>query len=292
MYITFMSDPAACFQIAQTYLDEGPDMYTKTRLRVHVTMNYRIVDRFIILIRLHSLATKLALPGLMDMAYEVIIEGERLITPSFCIAIASVVFSPDAGFDGLLKDWCLKHVGYHFIALKDIKEWNDNLKVLEPGLDEQWSKLMGANSAILAAIEEEADEKTLEKAISSMLAEGQGNAISVIEREEMTVEEFIRKVKEDERGESDDDWEDVEELLGEEDQSSRDKKAREMLGLTPAKDKGPAPKEISMSKSRSIVTSETAKARTVMGLDASIGKAAGRKQLNANRTSKLFKLLS
>ncbi len=296
MQLTFMSDPAVCFQIVQTYLDEGPDMYTKTRLRVYVTMNYRIADRFVVLVRLHSLAKKLALPSLMDMTYEAIVEGERLVTPSFCITIASVVFSKNAGFDKLLKDWCLKHIGYHFLALKNIREWCDALKVLEYELKEQWSKLLEANTAVLAAIEEQASEKAVERIISGMSTESQGNAISAIEREETTVEEFIKRVKEEEGRRSDDDWEELE-FISEEDQTLTDTKAREMLGMTtPTKSKRPekkeTPKEFPITRSISVGSPETAKARAVMGLDGSIGRVSGRKHIKPNRTSKLLKLLN
>lgn len=297
MQITFMSDPAACFQIARNYLDQGPDIYNRTRLRMFVTINYQVVDRFIILVRLHLLAKKMALPGLMDMAYDAIVHGERLITPPFCITIASVVFAKNAGFDKLLKVWCLDLVRYHLIALKNIKEWYDALEVLEPELSEQWTDLLEANSEVLAFINEEAKErssekKALEKAVSGMSTEGQGNAIPTIEKQELTVEDLINEIKDEERRPSEDEWENVEQLIRE-GQTLANTKARELLGIDPFKSTEPEDKVEATSDAKAMVPPEMAKARSVMGLDGNYGRVTwSGHTLRANRASKLFKLLN
>lgn len=297
MQITFMSDPAACFQIARNYLDEGPDIYNMTRLRLFVTMNYRVVDRFIILVRLHLLAKKMALPGLMDMAYDAMVEGERLIIPPSCITIASVVFSKNAGFDKLLKDWCVNLVRCHLIALKNIEEWYDALETLEPELSEQWTMLLDINSAILAFIDEEASKRSVgkeapRKAVSGMSTEGHGNAITTVEKQDLTVEELIKKVREEERRPSEDGWENVEQLIRE-DQTLADTKARELLGIDPFRNMEPEGKGEPTTEAKAMVPPEMAKARSVMGLDGNYGRVTwSGHTLRANRASKLFKLLN
>ncbi len=293
MQLTFMSDPAACFQIAQYYLDEGPDIYTKTRLRVYVTMNYRIVDRFIILLRLHLLAKKLALPGLMAMAYDSIIEGERLTTPSSCITIASVVFWKNAGFDKLLKCWCMKHVGHHFVALKDTKEWDDALKVLEPELSVQWTKMLEANATILAALNEEASKQSLDKqALPKVSIDSLRNDISTAERDEMTVEDFIELVKDEERRSSEEEWEDLKGLF-EKGQPLANTKTKETLGTRHSTGMDLRGKVFPTSEAMAMVPPETAKARAVLGLDDSIVMTTGRIQApKAKRRSRLFNLFN
>ena len=295
MQITFMSDPAACFQIVQSYLDEGPDVYTNTKLRVFVTVHYRITDRFVVLVRLHSLAKKLALPGLMYMAYDVILQIERMVIPSSCITIASIVFSKSAEFDRMLKDWIWKHIGYHFLALKNIKEWDNILKSHESELNGLWSKTVEAHSAVVAAIQEEKDDKALVKVISGLSTESQGNAISAIEDQEMTFEQFIDKMSKDGAHQpKDDDWDHVDDFINKEDPVTNDAKAREVLGMSPAEGTTPEKKVIGLSRSQSM-PSDTAKARAVMGMDESFGRADGRKlikpdRVKPDRSSKLFSI--
>lgn len=297
MQITFLSDPAACFQIARNYLNEGPDMYNMARLRLFVTVNYRVVDRFIILVRLHLLAKKLALPGLMDMAYDTMVEGERLITPTSCITIASVVFSKNAGFTKLLKDWCVNLVRHHLMALKNIEEWYDALEILEPELSEQWNMLLDINSAILAFLDEEASkrsngEEAPEEAVSDMSNEGHENAVTIIEKQDLTVEELIKQVREEEPRSSEDGWENVEQLV-KEDQTLSHSKAREVLGIDAFRSMEPEGKTEPATGSKAIVTRETAKARSLMGLDGNYGRVTwSGHTLRSNRASKLFKFLN
>ena len=295
MQITFISDPAGCFEIVQSYLDEGPDAFSKTRLRVFVTMNYRIVDRFVLLVRLHLLAKKLALPVLMDMAYDVILQTERLMTPSFCITLARVVFSKNVRFDNVLKDWVLKHIGYHFLALKDIEVWKDILKGHESELNGRWSKLVEANLAVLAAIEQEEVDKELLKLISDFPTEAQRTALSTIEGLEVSVEEFIRNLREEDARQPRVNRQDGVDDSIDEDQATKDTKAREMLGMSPTACKKPGKKEIGLGRSQSM-PSNTAKARAVMGIDGSFGRVDSRKlakpdRFKPDRSSKLFSLL-
>ena len=293
MQITFMSDPAACFQIVKSYLDEGPDMFTNTRLRVLITVNYRIADRFVILVRLHLLAKKLALPGLMYMAYDAILQIERLVTPSSCVTIASIIFSKSAGFDKMLKDWIVKHIGYHYLALKEIQEWDNILKGHESDLNGQWSQIVEAHSAVLAAAKEEKDGKALVKVISGLPTESQGNAISAVEEQELAFEKYVDEIREDGmRQQEDGDWEEVDDVNDEDDLVTDDTKARKTLGMSLAESTKPEKKEIKLSRSQSMPC-PTAKARAVMGMDCSSGRAGGSQlikpdHVKPDRSSKLF----
>lgn len=213
MIITFLHDPAVCFEIVKNYLNEGPDRYTRTRLRVYLLVRYKVIDRFLIHGRLYLLAKKLSLPGLMEIAYECLEEAERLMTPSHCVTMTSLIFGIKFGFDKRMKDWCMKHVGIHFAVLHMTTEWNELVPNLDPDFRKKWAKLVLANVAILTAIEEEADDKALEEMIHQMEQAHQGSVVSAIEgsTNEMSFEEVISQVLSETKDEPfDEDWEDME----------------------------------------------------------------------------------
>ena len=163
--VTFMSDPAACFEIIQQYLTEGPESYTKTRLRVFVTIRYKIMDRLLVLIRLHALTHKLALPALESMAFDSIVELDRYVKPEHCITLASLVFTAKAGFQPSIKSWCLGHVAKSFHILRDNTEWRDLLWLLDVELFMQWEHWMTLNPTISPSPNSSADGRTVEEVI-------------------------------------------------------------------------------------------------------------------------------
>lgn len=213
MIFTFLNDPAVCFEIVKHYLNEGPDCYTRTRLRVYLLVRFKVVDRFLIHGRLYLLANKLALPGLMVIAYECLEEAERLMSPAHCVTMTSLVFGVNSGFDKLIKDWCMKHVGIHFAVLHITKEWNELVPYLDSDFRATWARLVHANVAILTAIEEEADDKALEEMINQMEQSHRGGVVSAIEdpANEMSFEEVINQVRSETKDHHcDEEWEDIE----------------------------------------------------------------------------------
>lgn len=158
-----MSDPAVCFEIIQQYLTEGSEVYNKTRLRVFVTIRYKIVERLLVLIRLHALAHKLALPDLEGLAFDTIVELDRYIKPEYCITLASLVFTSKAGFQPSIKSWCLGHVAKSFHFLRENKDWNDILWLLDVELFMQWERWMSLNPAILPSNNSSADGRMVEE---------------------------------------------------------------------------------------------------------------------------------
>ena len=289
--ITFMIDPAACFHVVHCYLIEGPDKYSKIRLRVHISMSYRIANRFVVLVRLHLLATKLDLPGLADMAYESIIETDRFVDPLCCITVAKFIFAKNAGYDQLLKDWCYKQIGYHFAVLRRILEWIDAMASLDQELSDHWTKLVETDSAIAMALDEEASETSFERAISRMSSDDQERAVSVFEAEDLTFEDFINKIREEEDPTFEDEWEDVEELVGEDDVSIIDTRSRRSLG-SPHLERDVFSKiEVPATPPNTLILPGTAKARQVMGLDGNNGSVVRWRELEAKRASRIFHLL-
>lgn len=265
MLLTFGNESPACFQILKYYLDEGPDRYTKTRLRVHITLHYQIIDRFLILARLYLLAKKLALEGLMNMAYETIVDGERSITPASCFAMASLIFTPDAGFDKLLKDWCLKHVSNHFFALYEMDDWwTEVVHQLQPDLGRHWAKLVAANGCLMSAFEDKVDHAWLERIIHDMAKGGHEGIISVIEEYSYArdVQQVLEEVWDERKDASDEEWEDVEQVPGKPRSPKKTAPAITNIGINMIKRKG-------SSKTLSVfVNADSAKARSVMGMDA------------------------
>lgn len=213
MILTFLNDPAVCFEIVKNYLDEGPDCYTRTRLRVYLLVRYKVVDRFLIHGRLYLLANKLALPGLMVIAHECLEEAERLMSPAHCVTMTSLVFGVNSGFDKLIKDWCMKHVGIHFAVLYITKEWNELVPYLDSEFRATWAKLVQANVAILTAIEEEADDKALEEMLNQMEQSHRASVVSAIENpaNDTSFEEVISQVLSETKDQlCDEEWEDIE----------------------------------------------------------------------------------
>lgn len=166
MRLTFVIDPAICIDIAYKYLEEGPDVFKQTMLRVQLTMRYKLVDRSIILVRLHSLAKKLALPGLMDMAFGVLCEGNSQIKASDCVTLSSLIFAKAANFDRKLKDWCIDHVTRYLPELERAQLWQDVLWRADVELAHRWAQLLDTKGSRLDTVDEGAENAEMKTLIA------------------------------------------------------------------------------------------------------------------------------
>ncbi|KAI4174982.1 MAG: hypothetical protein LQ343_002009 [Gyalolechia ehrenbergii] len=161
MRLTFVVDPAVCLEIAYKYLEEGPDIFQQTILRVQLTMRYKLVDRLIILVRLHSLAKKLALPGLMDMAFGVLSEGGPQIRAPECITLSSLIFAKTANFDRKLKEWCIDHVTRYLPQLEHSQLWQKVLWKADLELAHRWKQLLDTKGSRLGTVDEGAEDSEM-----------------------------------------------------------------------------------------------------------------------------------
>ncbi|KAL9025684.1 MAG: hypothetical protein Q9196_005536 [Gyalolechia fulgens] len=157
MRLTFVVDPAVCIDIAYKYLEEGPDIFQHTILRVQLTMRYKLVDRLIILVRLHSLAKKLALPGLMDMAFAVLSEGGPQMRAQDCITLSSLIFAKTANFDRKLQEWCVDHATRYLPELEHSQLWLDVLWKADVELAHRWAQLLDTRRSRLDTVDEGAE---------------------------------------------------------------------------------------------------------------------------------------
>ncbi|KAL8726887.1 MAG: hypothetical protein Q9181_005895 [Wetmoreana brouardii] len=142
MHLTFVVDPAVCIDIVYKYLEDGPDIFRQTVLRVQLTMRYKLIDRSIILVRLYALAQKLDLPSLTEMTFGVLCSGDLQLTAANCLTLSSLVFAHTAGFDKKLKDWCFDHVKQRHTELEGTALWNETLWKTEMELSQRWTQLM------------------------------------------------------------------------------------------------------------------------------------------------------
>ena len=171
MRLTFVVDPAICLDIAYKYLEEGPDVFQQTVLRVQLTMRYKLVDRSVILIRLHALAQKLSLPGLMDMAFGILCEGDQQIKAPDCITLSSLIFARTINFDKRLKSWCIGHVTRFLPQLENIAVWQEVLWKSHVELHQRWAQLLEAKRSQLDTVNEGAEDKDMKKIIRHTLLE-------------------------------------------------------------------------------------------------------------------------
>ena len=263
MLLTF-EDPAACIQIVKNYLDEGPDCYTKTRLKVHVTLRYKMIDRFVVLVKLYILAQKLALGGLMDIAYENIVEGEQSITPPICFAMTALAYEPEVGVDKSLKDWCLKLVGDHFFALYDMDEWWTEMEYqLDPELGRHWANLVTANGCLINVFEDKVERTWLAGIVNEMAQGGHVGIISIMEEYSYAkdVQHILEEVWAEDNETSDEDgWEDLEQAPDKSRSAKKSAAAINKIGM------GMMKRDRSSSLSN-FLNDESAKARSVMGMD-------------------------
>ncbi|KAL9610639.1 MAG: hypothetical protein Q9167_004681 [Letrouitia subvulpina] len=162
MVIEFLVDPAVCFEIVEKYLEQGVDVFKPVSLLVSLTMRYKIVDRCLVLSRLHLLAGKLTLPGLAKMAFEVLVSVEKLVDASVTLTISSLIFGKKWCFDDQLKDWCFKHVSTHLLELKQMPEWRECLRKTDHELSKRWGVLTDKNAYLINTAEAAAEQKFVE----------------------------------------------------------------------------------------------------------------------------------
>jgi len=318
MSMTFMTDPAICFKIAIYYLEEGPDRYTDTRLSLFLETHFKPVDRFIVLVRLYFLAMRMELPGLFNMCYAIIEDYEYEMTAGFCIVMASLIFARDVTYDKRMKEWSMRYIRNYALHLTQIREWMNLVPQLDAELQHHWAKLVKNNKRIITALEEESNGITKNETMGLPSVEDQHRISMHVEDriQDMKVEEVIQEAM-GEQAESDQEWEDVESLLRDNAAeamvadtrmpsfSLSEDKANSVLGLPPSKKKIDAfvewhnarlkPKEqgqeakSDMEFSGSLGSSEIAKARAVMGINAQHGKLVGHKKRRFSR--KVYSLL-
>lgn len=282
--ITFMNDPAVCFYIVQLYLEYGPDRFNKTKLRVHITMKYQVIDRFVILVRLHHLAMKLELPILVEMAYSCLIEADRLMQPGHLYQITSLIYTKKAGYDKILKEWCFKHISNQFIALAQSKDWNEVLEVCERGITIKWTALATANQKILDALgEENKDKNGVEKIVREMNVADQKAITRAFEGREKTLDELMSEVKVEASDDEEDSWEDIG-FPARQSSPTDDTKAREVLGL-------PITPKLSIESNNRHSFGDNAKARAVMGIDLGISHGIGKAKRTKISRKRLMRLL-
>ena len=162
MILTFLLDPALCVETAYKYLEEGPDVFQQTILRVQLTMRYKLVDRSIILIKLYALAQKLALPLLADMAINVLAEGDHQLTVSDCVTLSSLIFEKRGVFDRKLKEWCISRIRNFVPELRQSTFWQEVLQNMDTDLEQRWSYLLAEEvSSRLDTVDEVGEDQRL-----------------------------------------------------------------------------------------------------------------------------------
>ncbi|KAL8825824.1 MAG: hypothetical protein Q9170_007646 [Blastenia crenularia] len=214
MRLTFVVDPAVCLEIAYKYLEEGPDVFQQTILRVNLTMRYKLVDRSVILIRLYPLAQKLALPGLMDMAFGVLSEADPQITATECITFSSLIFARMANFDRKLKRWCIDHITRFQPELEHSTIWQNVLYKADRELSERWAQLLEArHQPHLATVSEDSEPKERPPTATYIpLQFSSPHSTSTARSKEQSFQSVLEEVihKHTTTAESDEEWETTE----------------------------------------------------------------------------------
>ena len=168
MIFEFREDPPACFKIVKRYFRDGPYSFTASILGVYLRRRFTGLSLFIVLVRLHLLATKLALLGLMGITYECLQEAGALAKPGHCLDMASLIFRTNSDFAAVIQDWCMRQIREHFVPLYFKREWNELIPRLNEGFQARWSELVRADRTILAAIEEEDDDEAMEENVDQV----------------------------------------------------------------------------------------------------------------------------
>lgn len=181
MDLHFMNDPGVCFDVVQTYLENGPDCYPMLRLRVYITRLTKDADRFMVLIRLHKLATKLKLTYLMKMAFEVIHDLEWEMSAECCPKIADMVFAQHSPYDHIIKIWILKHIGHFYKKLSRSNTWAALVPTLDPELGQQCAIMNASGVHVLSMIAEEATDEAVSDALAHFSTPAKNSAVSAIE---------------------------------------------------------------------------------------------------------------
>lgn len=195
MHLTFVVDPAVCIQLAYKYLEEGPDVFHQTVLRVQLTMRYKLIDRSIILTRLYALAQKLALPGLMDMAFGVLSGGDDQIKAEDCLTLSSLVFAKTAAFDKKIKDWCFEHVKTWFPVLSNSDVWLEAMWNADLELRQKWSELVEVKASVLGTVDEATEDKEMDHSEHTFSGEHNRDSSSGAASKEQAFQEVLDEIK-------------------------------------------------------------------------------------------------
>ena len=322
MQLTFVEDPAVCFQIVVHYLEEGSDQFGHTRLSKFVRTHLKLHDRFVLLLRLYRLASKLQLPVLVEISFYVMMEFDREMSAGYCITVTSLIFARNAGFDKRMKEWCMAHICNYSYHLCQIKEWTQLVPDLSLELQYHWANIVEENKHATAEIHEEmlGTKRDEVDELLSIISESERRTAALVERntQDSNVEEVMQQVI-DEGSDSDEEWEDLETMLQEPDRSqkgdvgrarasvdpARNDKAITVLGLAPSrrtidamvehhnrridmeqqKKAGPADLEVVGPVS----SPDVAKAKAVMGMNMLNKKHPGK--TNRKLTKKVHKIL-
>ncbi|KAF6221222.1 hypothetical protein HO133_002077 [Letharia lupina] len=181
MNLHFMNDPGVCFDVIQTYLENGPDCYPLRRLKVYITRLTKDADRFMVLIRLYKFAIKLKLIHLKIMAFEVIHDLEWEMSAECCPKIAQLVFAQQSPYDDNIKAWILKHIGHFHKKLSRSNTWAALVPILDPELGQHWANMNISGIRVLSMIAEEATDKAVSDVLARFSSPAKNSAVSAIE---------------------------------------------------------------------------------------------------------------
>ncbi|CAD6582090.1 MAG: hypothetical protein ASARMPREDX12_000754 [Alectoria sarmentosa] len=177
----FMNDPGVCFDAVQTYLENGPDSYTKLRLKIYITRLTKDADRFMVLIRLHKFAIKLKLIHLKNMAFEVIHDLEWEMSAECCPKIAELVFAHQSPYEDTIKVWLLKHIGHFHKKLSRSNTWTTLVPILDPELGQHWATMNVSGVRVLSMIAEEATDEAVSNVLAQFSTPAKNSAVSAVE---------------------------------------------------------------------------------------------------------------
>lgn len=234
MRLTFVVDPAVCLDIAYKYLEEGPDIFQQTILRVQLTMRYKLVGRSVILIRLHALAQKLALPGLMNMAFGVLIEGDPQIKAADCITFSSLIFARMANFDRRLKEWCINHVTRYLPELEHLTIWQEVLWKADLELPQRWAQLLEAKGSRLHTVDQGVEDKEMNAVIKNGALEVPSpHSASTVASKEQSFQDVLDEVAQGNgmTEETEEEWEITEALCASSERRGTSGKLNRLLGM-------------------------------------------------------------
>ena len=180
MHLHFMNDPGVCFEVVKAYLENGPDCYPMLRLKVYITRLAKNADRFLVLIRLHKLATKLELVHLRNMAFEVLQELDWEMSAECCPKIAQLVFAQQSPYDKSIKLWTLKHIGHFYKKLSRSNTWTSLVPTLDPELGQHWATMIASGVCVLSMIAEEATDEAVSGVLAGFSSPAKNSAVSAV----------------------------------------------------------------------------------------------------------------
>lgn len=180
MNLHFMNDPGVCFDVVQTYLENGPDRYPMLRLKIYITRLTQDADRFMVLIRLHKFAIKLKLIYLKNMAFEVLHDLEWEMSAECCPKIAELVFAHQSTYDNSIKLWILKHIGHFYKKLSRSNTWAALVPILDPELGQHWATMNVSGVRVLSMIAEEATDEAVSDVLSHFSTPAKNSAVSSV----------------------------------------------------------------------------------------------------------------